>query len=275
MISLKEVLQELGKKDKAILQLSFSSYEQFQAYALSAKRLDLPLLLGLSEGGANFLGLKTPLIWRDYWRKQGALVYLNLDHGKDLSLLKKAIDLGFDMIHFDASETPFEKAIEISALLTKKARKKGVLVEGEIDKIKGKSGRHNNVKIKDADLTKYENAFKFLKKSKVDLFAPFVGNIHGIAPRQPSLRFSLISALSDLPCFLVLHGGSGYNIKDLKRAVDSGIRKINIGTALRLVWVKEINRSLEKGEFKPYKIFSRAQEQLIKKTEKYLLALTG
>ena len=59
---------------------------------------------------------------------------------------------------------------------------------------------------------------------------PF-GNAHGFYREEPKLDFARLEAINrlvDVP--LVLHGSSGIPEADLRRAIELGIRKVNVGT---------------------------------------------
>ena len=104
-----------AKKEKwAIGQFNFSTLEQLKAIVSAAKKLKSPVILGTSQGEANFFGLEEATLLRDLYRKKFPYIYLNLDHGKDIDLIKKAIDLGYDCVHFDGSGLDFQENLKIT-----------------------------------------------------------------------------------------------------------------------------------------------------------------
>lgn len=57
--------------------------------------------------------------------------------------------------------------------------------------------------------------------------------------------------------FLALHGGSGTNDDDVRKAIDAGISIIHVSTELRVAWRRSLEGSLaaQPNEVVPYKIF--------------------
>jgi len=140
------------------------------------------------------------------------------------------------------------------------AKKKGVLVEGEVGFIRGRSGVHKKgVFIKKSELTKSGEAVRFVKETKVDSLAIAIGNVHGIYQKMPELDFKRLREIKEsVNSLLVLHGSSGIKEKEIKKAIKLGIGKVNINTELRRAWRRGLEKSLKEKpkEVKPYKILS-------------------
>lgn len=261
------------KEGWAIGQFNFSSLEQLRGILLAAKKLRSPVILGTSQGESNFLGLSAivPLIYGQIFELKinPDSVFLNLDHGKEINYIKKAIEVGYQMVHFDGSDLSLKNNIKKIKGIIKYAHKKGVLVEGELGYLREKSEVHQGkFKIKKEDLTKPEEVVKFVAETNVDALAIAIGNIHGIYKRMPKLdlkRLREISKKSNV--FLVLHGGSGISSNEIKKAIKSGITKININTELRLAWKKSLEQSLKTKEIKPYKILPQVSKAVQKVVE--------
>ena len=119
--------------------------------------------------------------------------------------------------------------------------------------------------IRPEDLTKPEDAARFVKETGVDMLAPAVGNIHGMfanAP-EPALDIARIRAIrkaAGVP--LVLHGGSGNTDEDFLAAIDAGVSIIHIRTELRVAWRMGLEKALKEKpeEIAPYKVLSTAVE---------------
>ena len=112
-------------------------------------------------------------------------------------------------------------------------------------------------------LVKPEQAAEFVRQTGVQLFAPAVGNIHGMLKEQtdPALdiaRIKLIREAAGVP--LVLHGASGNTDDDLRRAIAAGVAVIHISTELRVAYRDALKRSLQENpeEVAPYKILKPA-----------------
>ena len=265
MKNLKHYLEKAKKEQFAIPQFNFSDFSQVRGIVNKALELKSPIILGTSEGESKFVGLQEAVAMRDVLRKKTGLpIFLNLDHGKSFEYLKQAADAGYDMIHFDGSKLPLEENIKIAKEVVKYAHKKGIVVEGEVGKIGTDGSRLYTEKfeIKEGDLTKPEDAFTFLKETKVNLLAISIGNFHGIdvSGVDPNLKLDVMKAVQERnpEAMFVLHGGSGTPEEDVKAAIKIGIVKININTELRLAFAGTLRNFLDanKDEIVPYKFLA-------------------
>jgi len=256
----------------AIGQFNFSDFTQMKGIVNKAIELKSPIILGTSEGESRFFGLQEAVAIRDVLRKKTGLpIFLNLDHGKSFEYLKEAIDAGYDMVHFDGSKLSLDENIKITKQVVKYARRRGVLVEGEIGILGTESSTIylEKFEIKEENLTKPEEALKYLKETKVDLLAVSIGNFHGIEVSgiDPNLRLDILKFIKEKTgdCPLVLHGGSGTTEDDIKEAIKNGITKININTELRVAFSGNLRRALSNvEEVTPYKYLIEAQKSVEK-----------
>ncbi len=273
MKNLKYYFGKAQKEKFAIGQFNFSDLTQLKGIVTAAIELKSPIILGTSEGESKFFGLREAVAIRDVLRKKTDLpLFLNLDHGKSFEYLKEAIDAGYDMVHFDGSKLPLEENTKITKEVVRYAKKKGVLVEGEVGRIGTDSSRLYSEKfaIKEEDLTNSEQAKEFINKTGADLLAVSIGTFHGIdiSGICPNLRLDVLSAIKEKngDALLVLHGGSGTPEEDVKEAIKNGIVKININTELRLAFSGNLRRFLNDNpeEVVPYKFLIDAQHSVEK-----------
>ncbi|MCX6760289.1 MAG: class II fructose-bisphosphate aldolase family protein [Candidatus Nealsonbacteria bacterium] len=265
-MNLKQYLTKAKKEKWAIGQFNFCTLEQLRGILAAAKELKSPVILGTSEGEVKYLGIKETValveISRNKYGISGA--FLNLDHGKNPEIVKEAVDLGYSAVHFDGSGLLIKDNIKISKKLCEYAHKKGVLFEGEIGAVKGDSAIHKEKIIIDkSDLATPEDASRYLKETKADSLAVAIGNIHGIYPERKKINFDLLEKINNkAKAFLVLHGGSDIDKEDIRRAIKTGVAKININTELRALWRKALDEVMErnKAEVKPYKIMPYVEE---------------
>ncbi|MBU2545398.1 class II fructose-bisphosphate aldolase [Patescibacteria group bacterium] len=266
---LKEVLKKAQENKYAIGQFNFSTLDQLRGILAGAKNLQAPIILGTSEGELNYIGLEEVVALVEIsknksasWRRGSAPIFLNLDHGRDLNLIKKCVDYGFSAVHFDGSDLPLEKNTEYAKKIVRYAHKKGVLVEGEIESI----GQEGQVSLEDIE--------KFVKETGVDSIAPSVGNIHGMH-KKVKLDLKRLKEVSKINSFIVLHGGSGISRLQIKKAIKLGVVKININTEIRLIWKQNFLKALKKKEIKPYKIISVVEKAIQKKVEEKIKLFGG
>lgn len=255
-MDLKNILKNAQKNKYAVGQFNFSTLEQLRAILSAAGKLKTPVILAVSEGELGYLGLEeTVALAAISNKKYGGWGFLNLDHGKDAGLIKKAVDYGFSAVHFDGSALPLEKNIKYVKNIVQYAHKRNVLVEGELEEIGGKN-RTSLCQVK-----------RFVGETKIDSLALAMGNKHGYYINV-RLNFDRLKEIQKaVKCFLVLHGGSGVPNKQIKKAVNLGITKVNINTELRIAWKNSLKNSLRSKEIKPYNIMSDVQNIIQKKVE--------
>ena len=266
MKSLREYIVEAEKNHTAIGHFNISNMEGVWAVARAAKSLDLPVVIGVSEGERSFVGVKQiRAIVTSVMKELNHPIFLNADHTYSIEKVKETIDAGFDSVIVDGAKLSFEDNVKIAkeAVVYAKLKNETILVEGELGYI-GQSSKllselPEGVKIDPESLTHPDEAKRLVEETGIDLLAPAVGNIHGMLRdgRNLSLnieRIKKIRSVAGVP--LVLHGGSGSSDEDFLRAIEAGISMIHINTELRIAYRDALKKSLqdEPDEIAPYKI---------------------
>lgn len=266
-----QLFKEAEEKKIAIGQFNFSTISQLKGIVAAAKKLRKSFILGTSEGESEFLNLKVAASIRDAAEEELKLpIILNLDHGKSFEYVKRAIEAGYDMVHFDGSSLSFKENIKNTKTVVEFAKGKGVIVEGELGYLRGSSTIYKEApKIKKEDMTLPDQAEEFIEKTGVNLLAVVIGNIHGISAKNPHLdleRLLMIKNKVGTKAFLVLHGGSGVPNGAIKESIKRGIRKININTEVRVAWRNGLENVLcsNKREVTPYKILPEVSKEIKK-----------
>jgi len=259
MKSLKEWLDWAEVKQVAIGHFNVSDSEGFNAVEDVAKELDVPVIVGVSEGERNFIGLPEIVSLVKTSRESGLPVFLNADHTYSQELAKGAIDAGVDSVIIDAADKPFEENVKLTKSMVDYAGGR-VLVEAELGFI-GKSSKVLEGLpdgVSEETQTDPEEAREFVETTGIDLLAPSVGNIHGLVKSgNPKLNIEKIGAIKEavgIP--LVLHGGSGIKDEDFVAAIDAGINVIHINTELRVAYKEGIKEGLKSDEVAPYKFMA-------------------
>lgn len=266
MNTLRDYVADAERKGVAISHFNISNLEALHAVCSAAKELNLPVVIGVSEGEREFVGIhEAAALVKMYREVHNQPVFLNADHTYSVEGVKKAIDAGFDAVIFDGVKLSPEENIAATRECVLYARNCGrdVLVEAELGNI-GQSSKvldevPDGVATDDKFLTTPEQAKDFVEKTGVDLLAPAVGNMHGMVkgkknPRLNIERISEIRKACGVP--LVLHGGSGIEDVDFQAAIKAGISTIHINTEIRIAFVEALKKSLKenKKEIAPYKI---------------------
>ena len=271
--NLRNYFKKAEKEGWAIGHFNISNLETLKAIFQAAKNLKSPVIIGTSESESGFLGMKQAAALVKSLREENNFpIFLNLDHGKNFLYIKKAVDAGYDMVHFDGSSLPLKKNIKIAKKVVAYAKDKKVLVEGEVGVISGSSTiLKKALKIRERDLTNPEEAEVFLKETKVNVLAVNVGTFHGMKASGKNPRIDLErlkeikKKIGDTP--LVLHGGSGTPKQDIKKAVKIGISDIHINTELRVAFTGSLRKVLKGGEIVPYKYMPEVIEKVQKIVE--------
>ncbi len=282
MKSLREVIKEADEKGIAIGHFNISNLEMLKGVFEAAKELNMPVIVGVSEGERDYIGVEQVVaLVRSLREEYDFPIFLNADHSYSFERTKEAIDAGFDAVIFDGAKLSLLENIEITKRCVDYARASGkdVLVEAEVGYI-GTSSQVIDAIPEGIDLknfTKKEEAENFINATGIDLFAPSVGNIHGFIKGigNPALNIEAIKDLKNaIKTPLVLHGGSGISPEDFKEAIRAGIRIIHISTEMRVLYQKStkeaIDESIEKNEVAPYKYDASVVEDLKNFVKNYI-----
>lgn len=284
-LNLKNVLKEARSKGRAVGHFNISNIETFHAIYNTAKKLNVPVIIGISEGERDFFGVHEAVaIVKDAQTRNNFPIFINADHTYSFERVKEAIDAGFDAVIIDGAKLSIEENIALTKKCVSYAKKaagffgKKVLIEGELGYI-GTSSKMldaipEGVGLDPASLTSPSDAKRFIKETGVDFFAPSVGNVHGlIKGGNPALNIGRIREISGaVNNPLVLHGASGISAADLTAAVDAGISIVHYNTELRVAFRDALKKSLAENpdEVAPYKISSPTIEAVSKVVEEKL-----
>ncbi len=255
MAETKEILEKARQAGYALGAFNAGNLELVQAIVQAAQARQAPLIIETSSGEAEFFGQENFLdVVANLRQGHGFPILTNFDHGPGLEECQRAIEDGYNLVHFDGSKLPYEENVKITKALVEEAHQKGILVEGEIDKILGKSEPHPNEDSESVQAsgsyTDPEKAADFVSQTGVDILAVFVGNLHGTYRQPPKLDLERLNLIAQkLPCFLSLHGGSGLLAEEIQKAIKIGqIVKININTELRVVYKETLENVLKGSE---------------------------
>jgi fructose-bisphosphate aldolase class II len=236
--------------------------------------LDVPVLIGVSEGEREFIGInQIAALVRSLREEFDFPIFLNADHTYTLPKAEEAAKSGLDLVVFDASTLPLEQNVRRTkeAVEAVKSINPDILVEGEIGYIGTGSAIHDEVPDLSKGLTTPDEASEYAESTGIDLLAPAVGNMHGMLQsmvegrarkRLDITRIAEIKAAARV--LLTLHGGSGTDDEDLRRAIAAGINVVHINTELRVAWRRGLEDAMLKqpGEVVPYKILPPVVESV-------------
>jgi fructose-bisphosphate aldolase class II len=286
MKALTEVVQEADKSRVAVGHFNFSELVVLQAVTEAASELGVPVVMGVSESEREFLGVRQAVALVQCIREEkDREIFLNADHTHSIEKAQEAARAGFDMIVFDASEKPLEENIAETrrGVEAVKSIRPEILVEGEVGYVGSGSEIHDK-RPDNIRLTDPEDARQFVAETKVDLLSPSVGTTHGMltsmiqGTERKRLDISRIAAIrtsAGVP--LTLHGGSGTEDEDFRKAIQAGIAMIHINTELRVAWRRGLEEALKRNadSVAPYKLLPEVMDKVKAVVAKRLRLFSG
>src|SRR5271169_4141657 len=183
MLLLRDVLEQVQKNGVAVGHFNVADLVILKAVFAAARELKVPVIVGVSEGEREFLGVRQiAVLVRSLREEFDFPIFLNADHTHSLAKAVEAAKAGFDSIVFDLSALPFEENIRQTkqGVETLKAINPNILVEGEIGDIGTGSEIHDKAPDLEKGLSTHEEAKHFVQSTGVDILAPAVGNMHGM-----------------------------------------------------------------------------------------------
>ncbi len=265
MKTLKQSVLEAREKKVAIGHFNISNLEALWGIFKAAQSLNVPVIIGVSEGERDFVGVKQAVALVKSIREEFDYpIYLNADHTYSFDRVKEAIDAGFDSVIIDGAKLSFEENVKLTKQCLEYAKASGreVLVEAELGYI-GQSSKvldeiPEGVLLDESSLTDPVKAKEFVDMTGIDMLAPAIGNFHGmlrggVDPKLNIERTKEIYETTGIP--LTLHGGSGNSEDDFKQAIANGVSIVHINTEIRVAFRDAIKKSLQENpeEVAPYK----------------------
>ncbi|NPV53943.1 MAG: class II fructose-bisphosphate aldolase [Firmicutes bacterium] len=251
-ITLRELLYAADRGGYAIPAFNYSDIWDLLAIVRAAEREKAPVILAsnplvVGQIGAELVG---PL-GKAVEDTAAVPVIHHLDHSETVELCLKAIDVGFKSVMIDASKQPLEKNIRTTRRVADYAHQRGVSVEGELGRIKGRGFEGGSG---DEDfLIRVDEAVRFVEETRVDSLAVGIGTAHGFYKGKPEINFKRLDEVNravSIP--LVLHGGTGIPAEDVREAIRLGINKVNVGTMIHSTYMNAMREELVRRGPSPY-----------------------
>lgn len=198
-------------------------------------------------------------------------VCVHLDHGESLEYVCRALDMGFTSVMYDGSVLSFEENMANTKMVVSFAKQTGASVEAEIGcmgKRETGSGSAGNGVDPEKVYTDPEQARIFVQETGIDALACSFGTTHGVYLSKPKLDFSVVENVrkkANIP--VVMHGDSGVSTEDFRKAIKSGVRKVNYYTYMAMAGGENIAEQFRVGQFlfekngKQYKLYYSITEK--------------
>lgn len=261
LVNMVKMLEKAKVEKYAVGQFNINNLEWTKTILSVAQEMNSPVILGVSEGAAKYMGGFTTVVLmvKGLMQDLGITVdvAIHLDHGSSIEKCKQAIDAGFTSVMIDASHSPLEENIRQTKEVVDYAHARGISVEAELGTVGGQE-EHVSGSIKYADI---DECVTLVKATGIDCLAPALGSVHGPYKGEPVLGFDEMDAIkhaTNKP--LVLHGGTGIPDYQIQKAIERGTCKINVNTECQLAFARIIREILDndKNVYDPRKFLGPA-----------------
>jgi fructose-bisphosphate aldolase class II len=273
---MKNYLTQLAEKKKAMIAFNVQSLFQLNAlYQISQSR-NVPVIAQFS---AKYIPYFDKLYGFDFLVKkfQGDRFFFHLDHCMDEKLIKFCIDKGFASVMFDGSSLPVRENADKTNQIYQYASSKGSLLEAELGAITGVEDGFGSDDPAGGYYSVEELLF-FNKNARYDMLALAIGNAHGVYASTEEIKIGKLAEARNLigPQFFVLHGGTGMPDEMVQEAVDYGVIKINVSTALKIEHFNILREFVDQNKtYDEIKFFSVFNEKITPFFESFILKYTA
>lgn len=265
LVNVDELLKKAEAGGYAVGAFNCNNMEIVQAIVAAAEAEKSPVIIQASQGAIKYAGLNYIVKLVEVAADSVTVpVALHLDHGTSFEQVVKCIRYGFSSVMIDGSKLPLEENIAITNKVLEIARPLGISVEAELGKIGGTED-DITVSAKEAMFTDPEEAKSFVEATNVGSLAIAIGTAHGQYKGKPQLDFARLEKTKKLIGIpIVLHGSSGVHDEDIQKAIQLGVRKVNIDTNIREAFMQGVKDVLVKNpaEIDPRKVLGPAREQM-------------
>jgi ketose-bisphosphate aldolase len=238
VVPLKDIVDRAFAERYGVAAINVVNDLTLEAVLAAAVQERSPLIVQTSVKTVRSIGLDLLFaMWRELTAGIEVPVSLHLDHCPDRDVIRSCLRKGWNSVLFDASALPVEENKRQTIEVVAEARSYGAHVEGEIESITGVEDGIGSDEA--ASQESLPVALDFIRATGVDVFAPAIGNAHGVYRAEPKLdaqRVSDIVAAQPIP--IALHGGTGMTDAQFSDLIARGCAKVNISTALKVRYMQ-------------------------------------
>lgn len=239
------------------------SMESLLAVADAAEAVHSPVILGFSGIALPRKDRVAPEHLVDYAALGSAVcerlsvpACLLFNESPSFDWVVEAVQRGFDVVMFADENADYGALVETTRTVCRIAHAASAAVEGEPDSLPGVAGELLAAP-REAHLTNSDRARAFVEATGIDAIAVNVGqaHLHGRGEIRLDLaRLAELRRAVEVP--LVLHGATSICREDLREAIRRGVRKINVGSALKSACIESMRAALaDMGpDYNPYEL---------------------
>ncbi|MFF3748881.1 ketose-bisphosphate aldolase [Streptomyces sp. NPDC002018] len=267
VVPLTDILSDAFEERYGVPAINVFNDLTMEAVLAAAVEKSSPLIVQTSVKTVKSIGSDVlHALWTSMTAGIEVPVSLHLDHCPEREVITECLRRGWNSVLFDASHLPVKENMRQTVEVVAEARSHGAHVEGEIESITGVEdgiGTDSTAAQQDLDV-----ALEFLTTTRVDVFAPAIGNAHGTYKRAPVLDFQRVSDIvAAYPVPIALHGGSGLSDEQFRDLISRGCAKVNISTALKETFMKSglafLESAAEKQKWDPPSLFRSVRQDVI------------
>lgn len=248
-VPMKEMLDTAWVNGYAVGQFNLNGLEFAQAFLQAAQEESSPIIIGVTDkavhsmGGYRLIASMVESLMEEY--EITVPVALHLDHSTSFESCIHALKAGFSSVMIDGSHLSLKQNTDLTKKVVDAASILGVSVEGELGRI---TGEEDGTVVDTAEgmFAIPGECQRYVEESGVDCLAPALGSVHGFYQGKPDLQFErMVEVRERTGVPLALHGGTGIPDEDIRRAIASGISKINVNTENQVAFTAAIREALE------------------------------
>ncbi|GAA1899165.1 class II fructose-bisphosphate aldolase [Asanoa iriomotensis] len=274
VVTLKEIVDPAMRDGYGVPAINIVNDLTLESVLAGAVERRSPVIIQTSVKTVKSIGSDTLYaMWKAMTAGIEVPVCLHLDHCPERAVITECLDKGWNSVLFDGSTLPVEENLRQVIEVVAEARAHGAHVEGEIEAIKGVEddvGSDEESKRQSLDVS-----VNFVETSGVDVFAPSIGNAHGVYSKTPQLDEQRVTDLVEATGVpIALHGGTGLTDEQFKDLIARGCAKVNVSTALKVTYMKSnlafLKETEEKGKWDPPSLFRHVAADVTAMAEGYV-----
>jgi fructose-bisphosphate aldolase class II len=270
VVSLKDIVDPALERRYGVPAINILNDLTLEGVLQAAVQERSPLIVQTSVKTVRAIGSRVlHAMWTSMTAGIEVPVSLHLDHCPDRAVITECLEVGWNSVLFDASQLPVAENQRQTVEVVAQARRYGAHVEGEIESITGVEDGVGS----DAEAARQtlDVSVAFIKETGVDVFAPAIGNAHGVYASTPTLdaqRVTDVLEATGVPC--ALHGGSGLTDEQFKDLIARGCAKVNISTALKRRFMQSslafLRDAEKRDKWDPPSLFTAVQADVVTMT---------
>ena len=245
--SMKKLLHHARKNKYAVGYFEAFNMDALLAVLTAAESKDSPVIIGF---GGQFVGSPARDVKEDIYnygavakmaaQRSGVPAAVLLNEADSEEMVFQGMHAGFNAVMYQKQGENFSDTVKITKEICRVAHYLGIDVESEVGELPMANITANT--ITKGSFTNTAQAEKFVQDTGIDALAVSIGNIHLLESKKSTINFDLLGELvRNIGIPLVLHGGTGVSDEDMKKAIEMGIAKVNVGTAMKRAYLIAID----------------------------------